>query len=118
MKIATQIQRCKSEWYKLIVGLKKQIGDDYRASEEDTRPSMCLTVGFTPRHPEYDKGILQDYSWNYQTGDNSYSGGAYGHPHWGVISIYRNSNSKDLANDLADQIGDLLAQSLSEDFHK
>lgn len=81
----------------LIKCLKKEIEDEYRASEEDTRPSMLLTVG--------DDGE----SWSYQTGDNSFTGGAYGYPHWAVVSIYRNSNSKQLATDIVNQLEDLFA---------
>lgn len=81
----------------LITGVKKHIGDDYRASDEDSLPSMQLTVAADER------------GWDYQTGDNSYSGGAYFHRHWGVVTVYRRSNSRELARDLIEQIKDLAA---------
>lgn len=45
-------------------------------------------------------------AWSYQTGDNSYTGGAYGHPFWGVVSLYRRSNSAALADDIREQLAD------------
>lgn len=89
----------------LIKELKSQIGDDYRASEldgEDSLPGMCVTIGFTAATED------DDFSWSYQTGDNSYTGGAYSHKTWGVASIYRRSNSKDVARELCDDIANNL----------
>lgn len=77
----------------LLVELKKYIGDDYRASEEDTTPSMCVTIGAN-----------ENGEWSYQTGDNSFTGNAYGKPFWGVVSLYRNSNCRELAKDAIAQI--------------
>lgn len=34
--------------------------------------------------------------WNYQTGDNSYTGGAYSLPHWAVVSVYPESTITDI----------------------
>lgn len=82
---------------KLIKSVKEDIGDEYRASEEDTLPSMQLTVA------------ADEKGWDWQTGDNSYSGGAYFHRHWGVVTVYRRSNSRELARDLLEQIKDLAA---------
>lgn len=90
-----------TELASLIVSLKKTIGDEYRAYEDDdsTTPSMLVTIGAN------EKG-----EWNYQTGDNSYSGGAYGFPHWAVVAIDRRSNSREVARDIRDQLADLMAQ--------
>jgi hypothetical protein len=79
----------------LLVDLQKTIGDDYRASEEDEEPSLSVTIGAD------EKG-----QWNYQTGDNSFTGGAYGLPFWGVVSLYRDSNCAELAKDSLDQIAE------------
>lgn len=84
----------------LIKHLKKHIRDEYRAEgEEDSNvPSMQVTIGIDP----------SDGSWSYQTGDNSYTGGAYGYRYWGVTSITRRSNSREVAryliNDAAEQV--------------
>jgi hypothetical protein len=84
----------------LLVSLKPTIGDEYRSEGcEDGPPSMDVTVGWTP----------STGSWSYQTGDNSFTGGAYGHPHWAVISLNRRSNSTELAKDVIEQLADLHA---------
>ena len=81
----------------LLVSLKAYIQDDFRASDDDTLPGMQITIGYTP-----------DGSWDLQTGDNSFSGCAYGHPIWSVNALYRRSNCYDIAreivNDLKDQV--------------
>lgn len=82
----------------LLKQLKPQIGDEYRASDEDDKPGMCVTIGWS-----------EDGKWSYQTGDNSFTGGAYGYPHWAVVSLYRRSNCRELARDIIDQLEQLAA---------
>jgi hypothetical protein len=82
----------------LVKHVKKHIADDYRASEEDTAPSMQLTVATDGSG-----------AWDYQTGDNSFTGGAYSFPHWAVVSVYRRSKSADLAREIRSQLADLMA---------
>jgi hypothetical protein len=60
----------------LLVSLKSDICD------EENLPGMVVTIGYSPNG-----------DWDYQTGDNSFSGGAYGHPHWAVVYLYRRYNS-------------------------
>ncbi len=48
--------------------------------------------------------------WNYQTGDNSYTGNAYGLPHWAVVYIYPDSTTDELMNEIINQLEDLLTQ--------
>jgi hypothetical protein len=89
----------------LVAELIPQIDDDYRASEceckgpfhgddhdADCLPSMLLTIG------------ADADNWSYQTGDNSYSGGAYGYAVWGVGYIYRDSDPREVAKEIADDI--------------
>lgn len=85
------------EWTRLLKSLKKDIGDEYRASDDpdDETPGMQVTFGVTIN----DDGSL---SWSYQTGDNSYTGGAYDHPYWGVVSLYRRSRSREVAEEAMD----------------
>ena len=59
----------------------------------------CLTVGYSP----------ESQSWGYQTGDNSFTGGAYGHPFWGVVWLSQDDDAKNVANDLAEQISEQMA---------
>jgi len=80
----------------LLKELKNQIDDDYRAFDDDEIPGMQVTIGYDDKTGK----------WNYQTGDNSYSGGAYGFPHWAVIGLYRDSNVKELTDDIINQIND------------
>lgn len=60
----------------LLVSLKSDIGDDYRASDDpdDNIPGMCVTIGCTPGHWDKDSFPKEwiPYSWSYQTGDNSF----------------------------------------------
>ena len=84
----------------LIKALKPSIMDDYRAWEDASLPSVQLTIGWNP----------EDGSWDYQTGDNCYSGAAYFYPCWAVVDLYRRSNSRDLARDIRYQLADLASQ--------
>lgn len=86
----------KTNLVKLFRKLKTHIGDDFRASEDDTAPSMQVTIAWDGK----DK-------WTYQTGDNSYTGSAYSYKHWAVVSLYRRSNSKLLARDVLQQLDEL-----------
>ena len=100
--IEQQIDGLIPEWARLLKALKGDIGDEYRASDdpEDDKPGMQVTIGFTPETEE------SDCSWSYQTGDNSYTGGAYGHHNWAVISLYRRSDCWELANDAGNQLAE------------
>jgi len=88
---------------KLLVHLKKQIHDDYRAdyleSADSDVPSMCVTIGWDDKTGR----------WSYQTGDNSYMGSAYHYPHWAVITLDRRSSSSELAKDIRSQLTELVA---------
>lgn len=94
-----QISAFRSEVAHLLKALKREIGDEYRASEDDTVPGMLVTVGAEPA-----EGPGGGVSWGYQTGDNSYTGGAYGFPHWAVIYLYRRSNCYELAKDAVEEL--------------
>ena len=65
---------------------------------------MQVTIGATPD----ENG---DLSWSYQTGDNSYTGGAYSHHNWGVIYLYRRSKSAELARQAVEEIAESISQS-------
>ncbi len=90
-----------SEIASLLKTLKSDICDDYRASDDpdDNTPGMQVTVSTSDMQ-----------SWNYQTGDNSYSGGCYGDRHWSVIYLYRRSNCVELAKDAVNELADECAQ--------
>lgn len=77
----------------LLISLKSDIYDDYRIADDEDLPGIMVTIGYSP-----------DGDWNYQTGDNSFSGGAYGHPHWAVVYLYRRSNCTTLARNVIDEL--------------
>ena len=82
------------ELFAIIQAVKAEISDDFLAFEEDDKPGIKLTIGFNPKN-----GL-----WNFQTGDNSFTGNAYGYPDWAVVGVYRNSNCRELAKDIIDQL--------------
>ena len=51
----------------------------------------------------------QGDTWNYQTGDNSFTGGAYSLPHWAVTCVNPDSTVNDLYDAIVDQLSELLA---------
>lgn len=81
----------------LVRHVKADIAKDYRAFEDDDKPGIQLTIGWSAESGE----------WGYQTGDNSYTGGAYHYPHWAVVGVYRRSNSIELARDIQSQLFEL-----------
>jgi hypothetical protein len=91
----------KSEFELLVKDLIPDIADDYRYDDDPDNdvPSMQLTIA------------IDDWAscWSFQTGDNSYTGGAYGLPHWAVVCLYRDSNSSEIADEIIDQLEDCLA---------
>lgn len=82
--------------------VKAHVADDYRAFEGDEDPGIQLTVA--------SNGGKE---WGYQTGDNSYTGGAYSYRHWAVTGVYRHSNCRQVARDLQSQLADILWESTS-----
>lgn len=78
----------------LLIRMKKQfLGSHLKG--------LHITIGVTLS----DEG----FEWNYQTGDNSFTGGAYGHPHWVNIYLKGRSNCRELSKDAVEQLQELLA---------
>jgi len=48
--------------------------------------------------------------WGWQTGDNSYSGQCYFYRHWAIGQIDADTDHVELAEDLRDQLEDLISQ--------
>jgi hypothetical protein len=80
----------------LVRAVKADIDDDYRAFDGDEGPGIQLTIGWDP----------EDGDWSFQTGDNCYTGGAYGYPIWAVQGVYRRSNSREVARDLIAELAE------------
>ncbi len=101
-----EYKRLEKQVVRLLKALKPDICDDYRASDDpsDNTPGMCVTIGASPQ----SDGVL---SWSYQTGDNSFTGGAYSHSFWGVGYLYRRSNCKEVASDIVNEIAESISQS-------
>lgn len=102
-KLINELPSLQQELYKLLVTMKKMedwrlLRADFNDDDGNTEPYIDITVGCTF---DFEEGAI---SWNYQTGDNSYTGGAYGHPEWFTTSLLSRSNCKDLAKDLIDEI--------------
>lgn len=96
-KLATEFAECLED-------LKPYIEDDYRATDDpdDDEPGMQVTFGVADRKPG------DSWEWNYQTGDNSFTGSAYHYPHWAVVYLYRDSDCRELAVDAASEILELI----------
>lgn len=77
--------------------IRDGIPSDYRATDDDSGPSILLSVGAT---------ILPDGSirFGWQTGDNSFMGDAYGHSTFSVVSIYPFSVPMGLAEEIENEI--------------
>jgi hypothetical protein len=80
----------QAELAELIADLQPTIGDEYRAYQDSDsdEPSMLLTIG------------ADDTGWSWQTGDTSFTGGAYGYADWGSVAIGRGDDATTLAAEL------------------
>ena len=81
----------------LAANLIPQIDNDYRVTDDDDSdmPGMMVTVG------------ADADGWSYQTGDNSFTGGAYGYATWAVVSLYRDTDPADFAEEVIGQLYEL-----------
>jgi len=68
--------------------------------DEGNQGVLQLTVGFNDDMSE----------WGAQTGDNSYTGGAYSFPHWSVVYVTPDSTVDDIQDDIIDQALSLITQ--------
>jgi len=69
-------------------------------AERDSDACLDVTFGLSIKDGEY--------SWGYQTGDNSFTGGAYGHPNWSVVSLSRDTDCDELAEEVIAQYDDVV----------
>jgi hypothetical protein len=70
--------------------------EDHRGPCEVSPVSVQLTVGAT---------VDEDgASWGYQTGDNSFTGGAYGHTRWGIAYVTHESDPETVAAEILGEI--------------
>ena len=102
-KLLKQLPSLRQELYSLLVAIKKDadwrtLRRDFRDDPDDSTPYIDVTIGCTF---DFTEGCI---TWSYQTGDNSFTGGAYSHPEWFTTSILSRSNCEDLAKDLIEEI--------------
>ena len=100
MNISTRKEQIiVNQWAALLRLLKRDIADDYRCTDDpyDNMPGMLVTFG-----------LDEDGGWSYQTGDNSYTGGAYRFHYWGLAHLNRRSNCKALAQEAFNEAADLM----------
>ena len=101
----SKFDKASKEWrddlIALVTALQKEIGDEYRATSDpdDETPAMAITIATDG----------ECSGWQYQTGDNSYSGGCYSYPYWGVGSVTRDDVPADVVDALLDDLGDTWA---------
>jgi hypothetical protein len=103
-KLLKQLPSLRQELYSLLVAIKKdadwcnlrRYGGDL--VPDDLRACVDVTIGCTFNFTE---GCI---TWSFQTGDNSFTGGAYSHSEWFTTSVLSRSNCKDIAKDLIEEI--------------
>jgi len=88
----------------LLISLKPGIQDEFRASDDtdDNTPAMPVTIATT-----------NGESWNFQTGDNSFTGGAYSFRHWHTLTLQRRSNCTELARECVNELRGLVEEEKS-----
>lgn len=75
----------------LVRAIKKDVGT------YDGEDYLTLTVGAS------GEGRA---SWSFQTGDNSFMGGAYLYPHWAVVEVGKRDNANEVAKEILNQLHD------------
>ena len=65
-----------------------------RTSEDDETPGILLTVGWDP-----DNG-----NWDWQSGNNTYHGNAYGFPIWAVVDVRADTDTRDVVENILLQL--------------
>ncbi len=76
---------------------KKYLPDAAENSDDDEEPYNDLTIGIEDNGSYY----------GYQTGDNSFTGGAYGSDHWAVVSFSTETTEEDLLDEIWRKIEDM-----------
>ncbi len=84
----------RTDMVALVDALIPEIGDDYRATDDpyDNEPGMQLTIG------------ADADGWSYQTGDTSFTGGAYDYADWAIVYLSRDSDPGEVADDIIGQL--------------
>jgi len=78
----------------------KQDAIDYALDNGDDEEGDCITLTFATN----EKGS----AWGFQSGDNSYTGGAYGFPHWAVVYVDKDTKADDLMTEIEARFNELV----------
>lgn len=108
-KLQQQLPSLRKELYNLLLQVKRNqnwrsLRKDFTDYAGDGPAYIDITIGCTFN---WEDGEI---TWNYQTGDNSCTGGAYGHPEWFTASILSRSNCKEIADDLIRDISNRIVE--------
>jgi hypothetical protein len=112
-KYAKSLKTLQQDIYSLLVAIKKdedwpRLTEEFRKNGEDAA-WIDVTIGCT-----FDDA--GEISWNYQTGDNSFTGGAYGHPEWFNVTVCSRSNCRGLAADVISEVEGRICELTSDHF--
>jgi hypothetical protein len=98
MKKRTSAIREKRSFRTTLINLKSQItSEDLVETGDGLKSGLDVTIG-------YDFEEVNNLEWNYQTGDNSFSGSAYLFPNWVTLTLFPNSNCSTLSSYAVDEI--------------
>ena len=104
----TAIENERNSFVSLFKDLKKQINSETLVETGDgPKKGIEVTIGYRylPKTDELE--------WAYQTGDNSYTGAAYGYQLWATTTVMFKSNSAEIAQEVMEEMDDTLATFLS-----
>lgn len=93
----------KEELKSIIDSIATDYAENYKDDEEVDY--ILLTVGTNGELCEVSGSVL----FGAQTGDNSYTGGAYGYRNWGLGYIDDESDHDDVADGIIEQLSEALA---------
>lgn len=98
--MSDEYKRLSSEVKEDIQEFLKTTWKEHLASIEEEQDSLDITFATN------DDGD----QWNYQTGDNSFTGGCYSLPHWAVGIIHSDTTPAELTTEIIDQLEELLPE--------
>jgi hypothetical protein len=85
--------------YAILRYAKRQIASDCLAFEDDEQPGIQITFACNAD------------DWGWQTGDNSYTGGAYSFPEWPcVLGVYRDTDCRSMARDVVKELTEAMLE--------
>lgn len=95
----------KKEFTELFKQLKKQIDSNTLVETGDGFvQGIDVTIGFY-----YDRET-DEVDWNFQTGDNSFTGPCYSFSDWVTTTLFRKSNSAAIAQEVVDEISNTVGE--------